>query len=127
MKKTTELTRAEEEIMFILWDLKSGYVKDILSKFANPKPAYNTVSTIVRILEQKGVVKHKASGKSHEYLPVLTREAYVKGRVDRCVKDLFKGSARELIVYLTEQKKVSRKDLKEISKELKKGEKKKEK
>lgn len=61
-----ELTRAEEQIMQILWDIEKGFVKDILEKMSEPKPAYNTVSTIVRILERKGFVSHKAYGKSHE-------------------------------------------------------------
>jgi len=66
-----ELTRAEEEVMQVLWKLKKGFVKDILERFNDPKPAYNTVSTIVRILQDKGFVSHKAYGRTHEYFPVV--------------------------------------------------------
>jgi predicted transcriptional regulator len=70
------LTRAEEEIMQILWDIERGFVKDILTPMIEPKPAYNTVSTIVRILERKGFVSHKSYGKSHEYFPIVSKDEY---------------------------------------------------
>ena len=69
-----ELTKAEEQIMQILWDLKKGFVKDILERLPDPKPAYNTVSTIVRILQEKGFVGHETFGKSHCYFPMLDKE-----------------------------------------------------
>ncbi|MTI20322.1 BlaI/MecI/CopY family transcriptional regulator, partial [Fulvivirga sp. RKSG066] len=64
-----ELTKAEEQVMQILWQIKKGFVRDVIDKMPEPKPAYNTVSTIIRILEQKGFVDHNAYGKSHEYYP----------------------------------------------------------
>ena len=73
-----ELTPAELEIMQILWDRESAFVNDILAELPEPKPAYNTVSTIVRILEQKGYLAHKAYGRSHEYYPIIDRESYTK-------------------------------------------------
>jgi predicted transcriptional regulator len=73
-----ELTKAEEEIMQVLWELDSAFVKDIINQLPEPKPAYNTVSTIVRILQQKGFVGHKQKGKSHKYFPLITKTAYTK-------------------------------------------------
>ena len=71
-----ELTKAEEQIMQILWKIEKGFVNDILDGFPLPKPAYNTVSTIVRILEKKEFVAHKAYGKTHEYFPLISKEEY---------------------------------------------------
>jgi predicted transcriptional regulator len=70
---TPQLTRAEEEVMQILWQIEKGVVHELLEKFPEPKPAYNTVSTIIRILEQKGFVGHKAYGRTHEYFPVISK------------------------------------------------------
>ncbi len=70
------LTKAEEQVMQILWEEKEGFVKELLQKFPDPKPAYNTVSTIIRILEKKGFVDHKSFGKSHQYYPLVSREQY---------------------------------------------------
>ena len=71
-----ELTKAEEQIMQVLWTLEKAFVKDIIEELPEPKPAYNTVSTIVRILQEKGFVSHKAYGKSHEYFPIISKEQY---------------------------------------------------
>ena len=73
-----QLTRAEEQVMQVLWGLQKGYVRDILDKFSTPKPAYNTVSTIVRILEKKGFVGYTAHGKTHAYSPIVSKKAYRK-------------------------------------------------
>ena len=78
MKTLKELTKAEDQVMQILWKLEKGVVKDIMEVMPDPKPAYNTVSTIVRILETKGFVDHKAYGKTHEYFPKITKEKYTK-------------------------------------------------
>lgn len=73
-----ELTRAEEQVMQILWDLDKAFVKEIVEKFADPKPAYNTVSTIIRILQEKGFVDHETFGKSHRYFPLVDKETYTR-------------------------------------------------
>jgi len=83
-----ELTRAEEEVMQILWKEKKAFVKEILDRFPEPRPAYNTVSTIVRILEKKGFVSHDEFGKSHRYFPLIMKEDYREMRLT----DLMKGS-----------------------------------
>ena len=84
--KTQELTRAELEIMQILWQIEKGFVNDILETMPTPKPAYNTVSTIIRILEKKGFVAHRAYGKSHEYYPIISRTEYTSSFMTSVVK-----------------------------------------
>ncbi len=84
-----ELTKGEEQIMKILWDLEKGFVNDIIDRMPEPKPAYNTVSTIVRILEAKGFVSHKAYGKTHEYYPLLSKGTIYQGFFKRICKELF--------------------------------------
>lgn len=90
------LTRAEEEIMQILWDVEKGFVKDILVSTSEPKPAYNTVSTIVRILERKGFVGHKSYGKSHEYFPVVSKDEYRTFIIKKMLGGYFDNSFAKL-------------------------------
>ncbi|MGM0946171.1 MAG: BlaI/MecI/CopY family transcriptional regulator [Bacteroidota bacterium] len=90
------LTRAEEEIMQILWDIERGFVKDILVPMPEPKPAYNTVSTIVRILERKGFVSHKSYGKSHEYFPIVSKDEYRTFIIKRMLEGYFDSSFGKL-------------------------------
>jgi predicted transcriptional regulator len=90
------LTRAEEEIMQILWQIERGFVKDILTPMTEPKPAYNTVSTIVRILERKGFVGHKGYGKSHEYFPVVSKDEYRTFIVKKMLEGYFDHSFGKL-------------------------------
>ena len=97
--KTQELTRAELEIMQILWRVERGFVNDILESMPEPKPAYNTVSTIVRILEKKGFVAHKAFGKSHEYYPLISRTEYTSSFMTHD-KGISVGEADEIIKML---------------------------
>ena len=78
-----ELTKAEEQVMQILWQLNEAIVKDIIEKMPNPKPAYNTVSTVVRVLEGKGFIDHKAYGNSHVYFPLITEAQYKKFTLTR--------------------------------------------
>ncbi len=102
--KVQELTRAELEIMQILWQLGRGFVNDILMKLPQPKPAYNTVSTIVRILEKKGFVAHRAYGKSHEYYPLIEREAYTSIYMKSVLANFFGGSASRMVSFLSSNK-----------------------
>ncbi len=94
-----ELTKAEEEIMQVLWDLEKGFVKDVIEKLPEPKPAYNTVSTILRILEKKKVVDHKAYGKTHEYFPLVGRDEYKKKFVRSFVRRFFGDSFPEMVSF----------------------------
>ena len=108
-----ELTKAEEQIMQILWEMEKGFVKDLLEKFPEPKPAYNTVSTIIRIMETKGFVAYKAYGKSHQYYPLLSREEYTKQYLNSFVDNYFGNSIEQLVSFFSKQNKV---DLKEADK-----------
>jgi BlaI family penicillinase repressor len=114
-----ELTKAEEEIMQVLWQLDSAFVKDIITKLPKPKPAYNTVSTIVRILQQKGFVGHEIHGKSHKYHPVITKEAYTRSFMKGFVKRYFGGSYQQMVSFFTKADKLSVNELEQLVTELK--------
>lgn len=109
-----ELTRAEEEIMQILWMIEKGFVKDILEKMPDPKPAYNTVSTIVRILEKKGFVGYKAYGKTHEYYPLVVKDEYSNTLMKSMVKNYFSNSFQQMVSFFASNKELSLKELEEI-------------
>ncbi len=109
-----ELTKAEDQVMQILWKLKKGVVNDIIDQFPNPKPAYNTVSTVVRILEKKGFVDHKSYGKTHEYYPVIEQETYTKKFLQNFAKSYFNSSFSQLISFFAKDKDISINDLEEI-------------
>ena len=84
-----QLTKAEEEIMHVLWDLNESNVKDVIDKLPEPKPAYNTVSTIIRILETKGFVDHKQEGKGYIYFPILKKTEYSNSSLNKLVENYF--------------------------------------
>ena len=102
-----ELTKAEEQVMQILWDMEKGFVKDLLEKFPEPKPAYNTVSTICRILENKGFTAHKAYGKSHQYYPLVSREEYTSQYLNNMVDSYFGNSIEQLVSFFSRENKVN--------------------
>ena len=111
-----ELTKAEEEIMQLLWSLKQAFVKDIIAEMDEPKPAYNTVSTIVRILQDKGMVSHETLGKSHRYYPLITKEEYSKFKMEHLMSGYFEGSFSKMVSFFMDKKKVNTKELDEILK-----------
>ena len=111
-----ELTKAEEQIMQILWKINKGFVNDILADFPEPKPAYNTVSTIVRILEKKGFVGYKAYGKTHEYFPLISKSDYTKKYFGNFMKNYFSNSYQALASFLTNDKNISVNELEEMKK-----------
>jgi len=108
------LTKAEEQIMQILWDEKEGFVKDLLQQFPEPRPAYNTVSTIIRILEKKGFVGHKSFGKSHQYFPLVSREKYRNERFSGLMKDYFNNSMKQVLSHFGSNGSLSMKEADEI-------------
>ncbi len=117
MEKKTEkleLTRGEEEIMQILWEIRKGFVKNILEKFPDPKPAYNTVSTIIRILEAKGFVDHIAYGKTHEYYPLVEKDEYRKQFFNSMLKSYFGGSFKQLASFFMKHEKMDVREVEEI-------------
>lgn len=109
-----ELTKAEEQVMQILWDIKSGFVKDIRDKFREPKPAITTVSTIVRILEQKGFVKHKSYGKAHEYFPAVEKNVYTREMMKGILSKYFGNSLRQMVSFFSQEKGQSVSELEEL-------------
>ncbi len=109
-----ELTRAEEQIMHVLWEIEKGLVKDILDRLPEPKPAYNTVSTIVRILEKKGFVDHEAFGKTHQYFPRITLNEYRRGFLKSFVNRFFGNSYQEMVSFFASDRKITIQELEEI-------------
>ena len=112
------LTKAEEKIMKILWGIKKGFIKDIIEQYPNPKPPYNSVSTIVRVLVQKKIIGFKAYGNTHQYYPMITKEEYSKGQLARVVKDYYNNSLSEVVNFFSESKKLNAKELDEVMKML---------
>ncbi|MEZ4806863.1 MAG: BlaI/MecI/CopY family transcriptional regulator [Flavobacteriales bacterium] len=113
------LTRAEEQVMQALWKVGKGFVKDVIGAMPRPKrgtdpPAYTTVSTILRILEQKGFVGHEAFGRAHRYHAVVPREQYRARSVRSLVKDYFGGSAQGLLSHFIEREELSMEELDEL-------------
>jgi predicted transcriptional regulator len=102
--------------MQVLWKIKKGFVKDILELFIEPKPAYNTVSTIVRILQDKGFVGHKAYGRTHEYYPLVSKDEYSKNHMTNFVKDYFSNSFEKMVSFFAKEKSLSVKEMEEIMK-----------
>ncbi len=113
-----ELTKAEEEVMQVLWNLKNAFVKDIVAqmpKNANGvKPAYNTVSTIVRILQDKGLVDHKSMGKSHQYFPLISKEGYSKFKMEKLMTGYFEGSFSKMVSFFVAKKQLDSNELDSI-------------
>jgi predicted transcriptional regulator len=102
-------------VLEILWGLERGFVNDVLDKFPDPKPPYTTVSSIIRILETKGFVKHKAYGKTHEYTPCVSRVQYKKGLLKNMVSHFFEGSFDNVVSFMANENELTEKEISEIS------------
>lgn len=109
-----ELTKAEEQVMQVLWELKQGFVKDLIPHFPDPKPAYNTVSTIIRILEKKGVVSYKSYGKSHQYYPTISREEYRSEQFSSLMKNYFNNSMKQVLSHFSKSGDIKLNEVDEI-------------
>ncbi|WP_194850557.1 BlaI/MecI/CopY family transcriptional regulator [Nonlabens antarcticus] len=114
------LTQAEEEIMQILWHLQEANVAAVIEQMPEPKPAYNTVSTIIRILESKGFVYYRKEGRGHIYFPMVDRDSYSRATAGKLASNYFKGSYKSMVSFFMEQEKLSVKDLEEILEEINK-------
>jgi BlaI family penicillinase repressor len=114
-----KLTRAEEQIMHILWQLEKGFIKDILEEFDDPKPAYTTVATVVKILEKKGFVAYREYGKAFQFYPLISKTNYSKKYVNPLFKRYFKGSIKDVVSFFTENNKVHLSDIEDAIKVLK--------
>ena len=114
--KIKELTRAEEQVMQLLWQLKEAMVKEIIELMPEPKPAYNTVSTVVRVLDGKGFIDHKAYGNSHVYFPLISEAQYKKFTFDKMMSSYFSNSYQSLVSFIANEKKLDIQQLDELSK-----------
>lgn len=119
-QKLKELTKAEDQVMQILWKLNKAFVKDILAEFVDPKPAYNTVSTIVRILEKKNFVSYKAYGKTHEYYPIISKNEYSKFYLNSFMGSYFDGSFQKLVSFFAKQNDMDVHQIEELMKYVEK-------
>ena len=115
-----ELTKAEEQIMQVLWDLEKGFVKNVIRQLPEPKPAYNTVSTIIRILETKGFIDHEAFGKSHRYFPVISKVEYKSFATEKLLNGYFSNSVENMFSFFVKEKKLNLKEADEIIKLIEK-------
>lgn len=111
-----ELTRAEEEIMRIIWQLNEAMVKEVLAEMPDPKPAYNTVSTVIRVLESKGFVDHKAYGNTYVYFPLITERDYKHFAFDKVMNNYFGNSYKLLVSFLVQEKNLDANELDELLK-----------
>lgn len=109
-----KLTNKEEEIMQILWKLKKAFIKDILEEITEDRPHYNTLSTIVRNLEEKKYVGYTAYGKTHQYFPIVTIEEYRKKFMNIAIDNYFNSSYKNLVSFFAEEEKISAAELREI-------------
>lgn len=121
MAREKELTRAELQIMQILWDIGGGFVNDIIDRIPGQKPAYNTVSTIVRILEKKGFVAHDSFGKSHRYQPLITKAEYTDKYMSSVLNNFFGDSVTQMVSFFSNNEKISLSETDEIIKLLQEG------
>ncbi len=113
MKK---LTTAEEQVMHILWRLKETMVKDVIDQMPEPRPAYNTVSTVIRVLEKKEFVAHKAYGKTHVYYPTVSKKEYTQFHFTDFLKNYFNNSFPKMASFFAQQNNLSIEDLEELMK-----------
>ncbi len=115
-----ELTKAEEEIMQVMWDLEKAFVKQVIEKLPEPKPAYNTVSTIIRILEHKGFIDHMAYGKTYEYFPIVSKNEYRRFASGKLMSSYFGGSLKQMVSFFVKEEQIDLKEADEIMKLMEK-------
>ncbi len=118
-----QLTKAEEQIMQVLWELNEASVKDIITQLPNPKPAYNTVSTIVRILESKEFVGHTSVGRGFVYHPLIEKDTYSNQTLHKIMNGYFEGSFKSMVSFFVKENKMDISELESILKEINKNKK----
>jgi predicted transcriptional regulator len=109
-----KLTNKEEEIMQILWKLNKAFVKDVMSEIIEDQPHYNTLSTIIRNLEEKGFVSHNAYGNTHQYFPIIKMEDYRKRFMNSAIETYFNSSYKNMVSFFAKEEKISAEELREI-------------
>jgi len=115
-----DLTKAEEQIMQVLWHLEKAFVKEVIDELPTPKPAYNTVSTIIRILETKGFIGHEAFGKAHQYYPLISKEEYKRHATEKLLGNYFGNSVESMFSFFVKEEKLDLSDVDEILKMINK-------
>lgn len=115
---TNRLTKAEEEIMLILWNLQEGTIRDIMSQLDTPQTPYTTVSTVVRVLEKKGIVGHRAVGTTYLYRPILPKKDYLKGHLSGIVSNYFDGSSSRFAAFFAKENDLTLGELRELMGEI---------
>jgi BlaI family transcriptional regulator, penicillinase repressor len=115
MQEMEELTKAEERIMQVFWKLKKAFVKDIIEELPDdPKPPYNTISSIVRILEKKGYLTYKAYGKTHEYYPIISKAEYRKMYIKKLLSGYFDNSLASLLSFIVKEENLSEEEIEKL-------------
>lgn len=109
-----KLTNKEEEIMQILWKLKKAFVKEVMAEITEEQPHYNTLSTIIRNLEEKGFVSHNAFGNTHQYFPIVKMEDYRKRFMNTAIDAYFDSSYKNMVSFFAKEEKISAEELREI-------------
>jgi len=115
-KKVTRLTKAEEQVMQILWELREAVVKDLMEHFEEPKPAYTTVATVLRVLEKKGFVSFRKVGNTYLYSPLVTKVEYTRFQVTNLLSNYFNGSFPKMATFFARENDISIADLENILK-----------
>lgn len=113
-----ELTKAEEQVMQYLWEIEKGFLADIVEQFPDPKPAYTTISTVVRVLVNKGFIGFKTYGKSNEYYPEVSKKEYTKAFFKGITKSFFNNSASKLVSFFTSENDLSITELEQLKKQV---------
>ena len=111
-----DLTKVESQLMQVLWKLEKAFVKEIINELPEPKPAYSTVSTIIRILENKGVLGYEAFGKTHRYYPLISKEEYMRHEADKFLGNYFSNSVQDMFSFFVREKKIDLKDAEQLLK-----------
>jgi len=109
-----KLTNKEEEVMHILWKLEKAFVKDVMAAITEDQPHYNTLSTIIRNLEEKGYVSHQAYGNTHQYYPIISKENYRQAFMSNAIENYFNNSYKSMVSFFAEEEKISAAELREI-------------
>ncbi len=115
-----KLTRKEEELMKILWKLEKAFVKEIVEQYPNPKPHYNTISSLVRLLQEKGIIGFRQYGNTYEYYPLISREEYRRPYMNQVIRDYFDNSWQNAVAFFVKEKGLKPDELEEIIRMIKK-------
>jgi predicted transcriptional regulator len=117
------LTKAEEQVMQIVWKLKEGFIRDIMDAMPQPKPHQNTIATILKILVEKEFVGIRVFGRQHQYYPLISKDTYSKATMKTLVKSYFGGSFSEAVSFMVKENNISVEDLETLLQQIKKAKK----